>query len=264
MELTGDNYLDYLSERIYINSVNILRKAHQSKSGHIGGSLSMSQFLLPILIELEIVNPLDYYLILSKGHASLGLYSILYTLNINLNPYDKFCSVNDPESNHGHTCSKSFHRLLASTGSLGHGLPIAAGFSYGLTLQQRKEPVLCILGDGELQEGTTWEILLHLLTIKTNLKLIIDSNNSIDSNTANAIKCLESFCPVLHLCPNKVSDLSEGINQIKSSGFKAIVFNTTKVANIKGHEHDPRWHAGIPNDTELQEMINSLSINLKT
>ena len=89
----------------------------------------MSQFLLPIIYYLEIENNIDYRLVLSKGHASLGLYSILSLLNINKLPFKNYCT-NNIDSFHGHTCKNSFNKLLASTGSLGHGLPIAMGYSY--------------------------------------------------------------------------------------------------------------------------------------
>ena len=89
----------------------------------------MSQFLLPILYYLEIENSVNYRLVLSKGHASLGLYSILSLLNINKLPFKNYCT-NKIDSFHGHACKNSFDKLLASTGSLGHGLPIAMGYSY--------------------------------------------------------------------------------------------------------------------------------------
>ena len=72
-----------LKKLLLKNTQQILQKANSVRSGHIGGSVSMSQFLLPILYYLEIENSINYRLVLSKGHASLGLYSILSLLNIN-------------------------------------------------------------------------------------------------------------------------------------------------------------------------------------
>ena len=81
-----------LSNLLYKNTFQILKKAHEVKAGHIGGSLSMSQFLLPIIYSLEIENKYEYSLILSKGHASLGLYSILHLLKLNSNAFLNYCT----------------------------------------------------------------------------------------------------------------------------------------------------------------------------
>ena len=139
---------------IYENTCKILKKATEVEAGHIGGSLSMSQFLLPIIYFLEIENKFNYKLILSKGHASLGLYSIINLLNINQKPFENYCTKKI-ESFHGHTCSKSFDRLLASSGSLGHGLLLLWDM---LTPKRLRMPIhlLFDLRDGELQEGTLW------------------------------------------------------------------------------------------------------------
>ena len=99
-----------LKKLLLKNTQQILQKANSVRSGHIGGSVSMSQFLLPILYYLEIENSINYRLVLSKGHASLGLYSILSLLNINKLPFKNYCT-NKIDSFHGHTCKNSFDKL---------------------------------------------------------------------------------------------------------------------------------------------------------
>ena len=201
------------------NTQQILQKASSVKSGHIGGSVSMSQFLLPIIYFFEIENSIDYRIVLSKGHASLGLYSILSLLNINKLPFKNYCT-NSEGSFHGHTCKNSFSKLLASTGSLGHGLPIAMGYSYTKKLSKSSIPIICIMGDGELQEGTFWESILHFSRMNLNIKILIDFNDSIDTNTLKIDKAIKSFLEVHELNAFSYSHLKKGIELIYSNGPK--------------------------------------------
>ncbi len=247
---------------LFENTCQILKKANEVKAGHIGGSISMSQFLLPLIYFLEIENNLEYKLVLSKGHASLGLYSILYLLKINKQPFLNYCTKNI-NSFHGHTCSKSFKKLLTSSGSLGHGLPLAMGYAYAQGLKKINEPVICILGDGELQEGTLWESLLHIFNMKLNIKVIIDFNNSIETNTLKIDDAIKSFIEVIDLDGTSFSDIKKGLNIINQEGPKMILFRTIKLANVKSYESKPQWHAGIPSNEELNDMLKNISIKLE-
>ena len=247
---------------LYTNTCNIIKKAYQVKAGHIGGSLSMSQFLLPILYHLEIEKKFDYKIILSKGHASLGLYSILNLLDINKVPFDNYCTKHN-DSFHGHTCAKSFSKLLASSGSLGHGLPISMGFAYTEKLKKTNIPIICILGDGELQEGTLWESLLHIFNMKLNIKIMIDFNNSIETNTLKIDECIKNLVKTHEYSGHSYSDINKAINLISTIGPEIIIFKTTKLANIVSYESKPQWHAGIPNLDELSDMLKKISIRLE-
>ena len=251
-----------LKKLLLENTQKILQKANSVRSGHIGGSVSMSQFLLPIIYYLEIENTIDYRLVLSKGHASLGLYSILSLLNINKIPFKNYCT-NNIDSFHGHTCKNSFSKLLASTGSLGHGLPIAMGYSYAEKLSKSITPIICIMGDGELQEGTFWESILHFSRMNLNMKILIDFNDSIDTDTLKIEEAIKSFLEVHELNAFSYSDLKKGIELIDSDGPKIILFNTVKLANVKNYESKPQWHAGIPNAIELSDMLDNINIKLE-
>ena len=256
--LTKDKLIDLL----YKNTYQILKKAYSVKSGHIGGSLSMSQFLLPILDYLENKSSLEYKLILSKGHASLGLYSIFSLLEINKVPFENYCT-NNQNGYHGHTCKNSFKKILASTGSLGHGLPISMGYSYSEKLRGNNLPIICIMGDGELQEGTFWESVMHLFKMDLNIKVLIDFNNSIETNTLAIDEAIKSFLEIHELNAFSYKDLKKGIELISNSGPKIIIFRTIKTANIKTYESKCQWHAGIPNSLELNDMLDNISIRLE-
>ena len=251
-----------LKQLLYNNSSDIIQKCSKVNAGHIGGSLSMSQFLLPLLYTFH-ENNKDYRLVLSKGHASLGLYSILNTLNITNKPFDNYCTLNEG-SYHGHTSHKGFEKILISSGSLGHGLPVAHGYAYANSLKNIRDiPVFCIVGDGELQEGTFWETLQHLINIDINLKIIIDYNNSIETNTRPINEIIPKIIDVTFINPTLYIDLISLINKTLGYGLQIFICNTNKVANLTGYENKPRWHAGIPNDIEAIKMKESIYINLK-
>ena len=247
---------------LHKNTCSILKKANEVKAGHIGGSLSMSQFLLPIIYCLEIEKKFIYKIILSKGHASLGLYSILALLKINENPFNNYCTKKK-NSFHGHTCAKSFKKLIASSGSLGHGLPIALGYAYTEQLKKSNIPVICILGDGELQEGTLWESLLHIFNMNLNIKILIDFNSSIETDTLKIDNGISKFVRTHDLSGHSYSDINEAIRLISEVGPEIIFFRTTKLANVNTYESKPQWHAGIPDKKELNDMLKKVSIRLE-
>ena len=249
------------------NVVSILTKCFDVKAGHIGGSLSLSLILLPILqYNLSNNESLNLRLVLSKGHASLGLYSLLHTLEINSIPYDNYCSL-ELGSFHGHTCKHADPIIAHSTGSLGHGLPFAFGMALGefTRFNSSTSTIMCILGDGELQEGTFHEIYLHLAqNSHLNLKIIIDDNSSIDTNTLKCKEYLQSLALPGYALVDACSFASAEklIDLISRPGVQFIHCLTSKYFGLSSHFHDPKWHAGVPTKTELELMLTTLNTSL--
>ena len=183
-------------------------------------------------------------------------------LKINKIPFENYCTKK-PDSFHGHTCSKSFNKLIASSGSLGHGLRIALGYAYTEKLKKSNTPVICILGDGELQEGTLWESLLHIFNMKLNIKILIDFNSSIETDTLKIDNGIKKIVSTYDLSGHSYSDLNKAMRLISEIGPKIIFFRTTKLANVHTYESKPQWHAGIPNIDELNDMLKKVSIRLE-
>ena len=67
------------------------------------------------------------------------------------------------------------------------------GFAYTEKIRNSNIPIICILGDGELQEGTLWESLLHIFNMNLNIKILIDFNNSIETNTSKIDEGIKNF-----------------------------------------------------------------------
>ena len=247
---------------------SILTAAYQSKSGHIGGSLSLIQLLTYYLNYIEENND-QWKIILSKGHSSLGLYSLFEKLKIENDLISNYCLI--PGGFHGHTCAKASEKIIVSTGSLGHGLPIAAGYSYANFKKGINFKTLCIIGDGDLQEGSNLEIIHSLDRLrKCNLKIIIDSNDSVDSKF---ISVNQFFITLQNLYPqekfiqsfnmdyfNQHKKLAEWLN---GSGLKIANCKTKKAFGFKQMYNNPKWHAGIPSSSyELNELIETSDFSL--
>ena len=159
MKKTNNINLKEKSEEIREKIIN-----YHSKTGrhHIGSSLSAVEILTSLYY--KVMGPEDRF-ILSKGHASSVLYTILNDKGL-INNEDLYNLEEHPKIN------KDFG-IYASTGSLGHGLSIGMG----IALANKKRRVFVLLGDGECDEGQIWEAARDAFEYKTNnLTAIIDGN----------------------------------------------------------------------------------------
>jgi transketolase len=134
----------------------ILELAYKIKEGHIASSFSIIDILY--LLYNKIMSNDDMF-ILSKGHASLALYAILYDKGI-ISKEDlfSFCEFNSNLG--GHPKLNTVMGINASTGSLGHGFPMAIGMALGRKINNKSGTIYCLIGDGEANEGTVYESML--------------------------------------------------------------------------------------------------------
>lgn len=145
----------------------------ESGVGHIGGNLSSIDAMLVVFHEF--LHQADRF-ILSKGHSAGALYTALWSTgrlrDEDLNSFHK-----DNTLLAGHPPAAGIADILFATGSLGHGLSLAAGTALGLRLNESEGRVICLTSDGEWQEGSTWEALIFIAHHKlTNLVVLVDHN----------------------------------------------------------------------------------------
>jgi len=245
----------------------ILTKAFNSKSGHIGGSLSLAVLLTPLMYDKRFSTAI-HKLCISKGHASLGLYSILYDLGLSIEPYERFCSLNSPYHGHINQCALP-DSIIASTGSLGHGLPIALGYSYHKSKENNDIITYCFVGDGEFQEGSISESLMLIgeLSDELNLKVIIDCNGGTssrrsESNIDTILNHLYNLNDAVK--PITLSDKASLLyynSLLYSKGLDIIVCDIQKGIGIIDITRDvSKWHAGLPKDQEeLAYLLSKIS-----
>ncbi len=152
----------------------LLRMHYEARVGHIGGNLSAIDALLIVLHEY--VRSDDTF-ILSKGHSAGALYTALWTLG-HLSDDDLTTFHQDDTLLPGHPPAAGIPAIAFATGSLGHGLSLAAGTALGLRFRRSDGRVYCLMSDGEWQEGSTWEGLIFAAHHRlSNLTVLVDHNN---------------------------------------------------------------------------------------
>ena len=248
------NNIKYLQYRI-------CQLASDSGEGHVPSALSILDIVWVIYDKFININkvkksfPDREQLILSKGHASLAQYVVLEKKGI-IKKLDTYLSYNSNFG--GHPDSNKVQGIEASTGSLGHGMPIAAGIAYAKKLKKIKSKVYCIIGDGECNEGTIWETSLLASNYKlNNLICIVDKNKSTD----RAIKIDDIKKKFLSFSWNvAIVDGHSHKNLIKvlkkkTSKPLVIIANTIKGKGVKFMERNQHeWHHKKIDDLVLKKI----------
>jgi len=250
---------------------NILKLSHKANSSHIGSSLSVVDLLTVIYNQIfkihskQDLKKSKYELILSKGHACLALYCILYEINILSKKMLFSYGIN--ETLLMQHASHKVPGVKVSTGSLGHGLPIGAGLALSSKLKKTNKKVFVIISDGELNEGTTWEALMFAAHHKLNNLITIVDYNKLQSltsvkqtlNVEPLTKKFKSFG-----CKVKIID-GHNFKQIKKSLLAknldkpvVIIANTKKGKGVSFMENKISWHYKSPNLEELQKGLKEL------
>jgi transketolase len=151
----------------------LLKMHFEARVGHIGGNLSSLDAMLVVFHEF--LSDLDSF-ILSKGHSAGALYTALWSVG-RLGDADLDSFHREGTLLAGHPPSSGLPDIPFATGSLGHGLSLAAGTALAWKLQDKAGRVFCLTSDGEWQEGSTWEALIFASHHKLdNLTVLIDHN----------------------------------------------------------------------------------------
>jgi transketolase len=231
-----------------------------NKEGHLASSLSVLDLIYCIYKYHITINNKNKF-VLSKGHASLGLYAILEHFNIltEEESLETFCSFNSILG--GHPTIK-VSGVEASTGSLGHGMPISVGMALAKKIRNEPGIVFCLIGDGEANEGTTWESALlashHQLD---NLCCILDHNKSTDRalSIGNMIKKFDAFdWSTISINGHNKKEIQNAL-MISSERPRFILANTIKGFGVDCMCNNPEWHHKCPNEQEYNNIITTLN-----
>lgn len=235
----------------------IIDVSYGAKEGHIASSLSVLDILF-VLYD-KILKNTDNYFILSKGHASLGLYSVLEHFNMLEDDLNNMCKFNSKLGGHP---SSSLKKITASTGSLGHGLPIGVGIAMGEKIKKTDNKIFVIIGDGESNEGTIWESALlasnHNLN---NLYCIMDYNHSNDRalKIDDVISKFKSFnWECYEIDGHNQDEILKSLSTTSQNKPIFILANTIKGKGCKPMENNPEWHHKSPNENEYYKIINEI------
>ncbi len=238
----------------------VLKTVYTTGTGHLGGSLSIVDFLMVLYSTYN----KNFSVILSKGHGSLALYTTLDLLEISEESILKKYGNTNIGNYHGHVSKKAHRSIALSCGSLGHGLPFALGLSVAKNIEKKSDWTICIVGDGEMQEGTTWETLLMLQKFKKTSKLlvVIDDNNSQTSFESKQVEffvqsCKKNSIKVMSIDGHNIKELQESLKTIKNDkGIVVMHLKTIKAYGIPSCHNQEKWHAGKPTSkNELESLI---------
>lgn len=152
----------------------LVRMHFGSGVGHLGGNLSALEAMLVVFHEF--LGPNDEF-ILSKGHSAGALYVALWSTG-RLSDEELTTFHRDGTLLPGHPPAGAIPEISFATGSLGHGLSLAAGTALARRLMKREGRTICLTSDGEWQEGSTWEALVFACHHKLeHLTVLVDHNN---------------------------------------------------------------------------------------
>lgn len=272
--MTEQKEVDYkiLATRI---RAHVLRMTNRAGSSHVGGSFSIADLLAVLYGRVLSVDPSQPQwperdrFILSKGHAAAAVYATLAERGFfPMEWLDTFYL--DGSHLPGHI-TKGVPGVEASTGSLGHGLPIGCGMAVAGKREGQPHRVFVLLSDGECDEGSTWEAALfaphhHL----DNLVAIVDYNKIQSFGTVKEVLDLEPL-------GKKWQTFGWAVREIDGHNFEeieaallgvpfetgrpsCIIAHTVKGKGVGFMENKLAWHYLSPSDEELSQALSELGV----
>ncbi|MCP4912727.1 MAG: transketolase [Oligoflexia bacterium] len=250
----------------------ILESFHHGGRGHVPSAFSITKILISLYCHYLNLDKNNYgsddrdRFILSKGHGCLALYAMLAHKEIfSKEELLKFCHFNSLLG--GHPNAEKIPGVEYSSGSLGHGLSFSVGIAKALKIKKKKNKVVCLVGDGEINEGSVWEALLSAnLHQLDNLTILVDYNKVQSFGNVKDVMPLEpledkfkSFgMAVSHVEDLKISNINNEL-QKTSSAPRVIICHTLKGEGIDEMEKDFSWHhKGKISEEKYQELVGKL------
>ena len=253
-----------------------LEMTHLSRGSHIGAIFSLAEIMATLYTGVLNVNPADPAmpdrdrLILSKGHAGAAVYAALAERG--------FFPVEELKTHYangsrlsGHVSHKGVPGVEFSTGSLGHGLPAAAGMALGAKKDHAPWRVYCVLGDGECDEGSVWETALQARQFALdNLIAVVDFNRMQSLDFCENTLALEPFADkwrafgwrAIEADGHDVDALRAAFDEAKGNlggGQPTVVIaKTVKGKGVSFMENNILWHYRTPQGEEYEAALREL------
>ena len=215
------------------------------------------------LIYNELMRPQDIF-IMSKGHGCMAQYVVLEDKGIlSREDLENYCT---PQGRLGAHPDYGVPGIQASTGSLGHGLSIAVGQAYAEKLKGSNAIVYCLLSDGEMQEGSTWEAMMMAVNLRlTNLIAFVDFNDF--GGLERISKGQPATLPIVSKAyafgwdANEHGGHSWHRFKLHYEQTQPIMFvcHTMKGKGVSFMENNPIWHYRSPNPDEYQQALRELA-----
>jgi transketolase len=251
---------------------SVLRMIARAKLGHVGGDLSVTDILTTIYFGVLSVDPQDPTwpdrdrFILSKGHCSAALYSVL--AKAGFFPEEllaQFMAPLSPLNGHPNRCKVP--GVEANTGPLGHGMPVAVGCAIAARLSASSRRVFVVVGDGELQEGSNWEAAMTAGHRKlSNLTAVVDRNGLQQGARTEATNRLEPLAAKWRAFDWEVAEvdghdhaaLLEVLERAPGGQPRCIIARTVKGKGVSFMEDGVEWHHRVPSPEQVELALAEL------
>lgn len=267
-----------LNRKAFETRREILNMIVKARGTHIASAFSIVEVIVYLYEEILKVNPSkpkdprrDKF-VLSKGHGCAALYVTLANKGFfSKKELGKYCSENGILG--GHPDSLRIPGVETSTGSLGHGMPVAVGFALANKIDGISSRVYCVIGDGESNEGSIWEATQIAAHHKLdNLTVILDENKLMISGFAKDILDPLAFSDKFrsfgwHVIPvdgHSFLDLSKAFEKAKKKKGKPtiIIADTIKGKGVSFMENKKEWYSKLPSDSELSSALSELDTEI--
>ena len=257
--------------------INLLKLCHKELL-HIGGDLSITDVMTVLWLDQMKYNPKNIKdenrdrFVLSKGHASavtsfcqaaIGCFSSEEVLN----EYGK-----DSGMFSMHSCNLANPYVEVSTGSLGHGMPVACGIAAGLRLKgNMTSRVYTVMGDGEQAEGSIWEAAMNAAHYHLgNVVAIVDNNKLGFDGTIDEITGIGDLAEkyrvfgwnVVEIDGNSIPEIKKAFAELPpadSDKPTCIIAHTVKGKGVSYMENQLKWHGAVLTDEEYELAIKDLT-----
>ncbi len=257
----------------------IIEGTFNAKSGHPGGSLSITEVLTYLYFKEMNINPKmpcmderDRF-VLSKGHSAPALYAVM--AHRGFFPVEELKTLRKIGSKlQGHPSMRYLEGVDISTGSLGQGISAACGMALGSKLKGDTFRVYCVLGDGEIEEGQVWEAAMYASSKKLdNLVAVVDNNNLQIDGTVEEVNSPypipEKFSAfgwnVIEIDGHNFDEIENAFKKARETKGKptAIIAKTVKGKGVSFMENQVSWHGSAPNKEQYDIAIAELDALLK-
>ena len=252
----------------------IIEGTFNAKSGHPGGSLSITEILTYLYFKEMKIDPAapvkedrDRF-VLSKGHAAPALYSVMAQKGYF--PVEELKTLRKVDSRlQGHPSMHYLPGVDISSGSLGQGISAACGMALGAKLKGDAFRVYTILGDGEIGEGQVWEAAMYASAKKLdNLVAFVDNNNLQIDGTVEEVNSPypipEKFAAfgwnVIEIDGHSFDEIENALDNARMCKGKptAIIAKTVKGKGVSFMENQVNWHGSAPNAEQYEIAMKEL------
>lgn len=269
----GSNRAADLTEIARQTRVSIINTINGPRMGHIGGDFSVTDVMVTLFFGVMRYRADDPdwadrdRFILSKGHCSAALYSVLahagYFERSLLPTFMAPLSVLN-----GHPNRRKVKGVEANTGPLGHGLPFGVGCATGAKISGADYRTFVVLGDGELQEGSNWEAAMYASHRKLdNLTAVVDRNRlqqgarTEDTNGLDPLadKWRAFGWETIELDGHDHAGLLAAFEAPRDGRPRVLIAKTIKGKGVSFIEDRVEWHHKVPNPEQTQQALEELA-----